>query len=234
MGKHDEDAMSSDASGERNGETEAGESDSAGSSTEEAAPAAGGSNQRSRLSNRAVGQANRINLYKVAKAASDKILASTADKEARRRMVEMVEKTVLSKREFEHIGLGSAVLRSLKTFKPWVDKQVVESDDKEAALIAVQMATLPAEGEGMAQAYKRRTGFSEKGFPDIRERRNKPMEFYPKTQGLYRKTGKPRGKSIPLEESKLAVKVWHEETAPRAQGAGEYCKASPHHPPALI
>jgi len=210
---------------------DAGSSESADSSDEssesagqEGVKARTARNKRNRLSNRDVGKAAGANLWKVARSATDTILARTTDLEARRRIVEMVQKQVLQPAESEQIRLGCAIFKQLKQFKPWVEKQVVNNEDKEVALRAAQMATLPPKGEGMGKLYSTYTGFNSKGFDDIRKRRADSMPFHAMDKGLYRKTVAPRGKLIPLEETKLAIKVWHEETAPRALGAGEYNK----------
>lgn len=213
MAQHAASLQTSDSSGE-----------SSESSGQEAIKARTARNRRNRLSNKDVGKAAGVNLWKVARSAADSILVKTTDLEARRRIVEMVQKEVLQPAESEQIRLGSAVLKQLKQFKPWVEKQVVSNEDKEVALRAAQMATLPPTGEGMSYLYSTHTGFNSKGFDNIRERRANPMPFHATDKGLYRKTMPLRGRTIPLEETKLAIKVWHEETAPRALGAGEYNK----------
>ena len=74
-------------------------------------------------------QAGILCLRSCAQSAADIILAKTDDTEARRRIVEMVEKRVLGDEESGEKRLGTAVLGQLKGFREWVLKQQVGSSD---------------------------------------------------------------------------------------------------------
>ena len=76
-----------------------------------------------------VGKQAGICLRSCAQSAADIILAKTDDTEARRRIVEMVEKRVLGDEESGEKRLGTAVLGQLKGFREWVLKQQVGSSD---------------------------------------------------------------------------------------------------------
>ena len=165
-------------------------------------------------------------IHKPARDAADKILLATTDVEARRRMVELVGKQVLGKAESTKTRVGLAVLERVKDFREQTTRDVVPSPDRDAALLATQMATLPLPGEHLSSAYARETGFDKKYFKDIHHRRERPAEYHMQPKGLYRRSHKQRGKLIPLEEKAYAVEVWRTEAQPRAQGSGEYNKVT--------
>ena len=178
-----------------------------------------------------VGKQAGICLRSCAQSAADIILAKTDDTEARRRIVEMVEKRVLGDEESGEKRLGTAVLGQLKGFREWVLKQQVGSSDRQPALIATQVATLPPASARLDDSYKACTGFDKRGYDDIRRRRERPAEYATTEKGVYCKTHKARGRRLTVEEQRFAVGFWKQTTAPRASGAGEYNKVRPSPPP---